>query len=969
MKKGHTIFLLIFFWAQLILAQNPFITNYTLTDGLPTNKIFCVQQDRKGFIWFGTDAGVTRFDGSNFVNYNIKDGLSNNLVIRIKEDLEGRVWFLNHNGTVNYFFKNKIHNGTDIPFLDEIKSTFLFHDFFQDSDSTIYLYNSNSEVFVIKGNEYIDYLLMKDSLGRPISNCIYLNKSSGNNFLVWSPNAIYEYENLDLSAIIHRPSLSIAKAFQLEKNQTFTIDQQGYVNLFNDFNRVEKIPIDAESTLVNSVIVDNENYIWISSFNNGVFCYKNNELVLHLEIECAQNLILDRENNIWSVSNTRGIFKINRDILKYKFWGKEFFNGRGVKGLNGSKTGTWATNGNALFLISDNQLFKSNNLSGNQTINRIHLLNDGRLLLHGFKSNLFTLNGIKLNPNKKTLDIEHNYISNYTVKGIAISSHEVVLYSYINDEVIIAGLKNSMLTKMQPKVGRITNLFFNKRNELLINGARNVIIRDSIVSYNNTFRQFDGKYIPDHLILDEQNEIFNFIGNELYLQNNDQFYDLLNNLHDQIDFRIRDMDFYDSTLFFTTVKTVYFITNPLKVLKNEPIELNRLNIEFNNINDLICKDSTLYVASDDGLTFIPVEECVNAKIQPTTPYFYKVFLDDQEIDISSGAIDLKNIERLSIEFSSLNYSSIPSEYSYKMKGSDEHWSTGKETRVVYLNLDPGEYVFQLKSRKNREPYSEVVELPVIVHPTILQRTSTKILIIFILLLLLFLIVRYFYHRKIQQKETDHLLITLEHKALQSMMNPHFIFNALGSIQGYLLQNKSSEAGTYLSQFARLIRQNMNSLKSNYICIDDEVERLNNYIELEKLRLNSRFEFEIEVDEKLDSYDACIPSMIIQPFVENAIWHGISPLNKGGRIKVAFNYLDEKSIEVLVEDNGIGIKNEEAITNTGRGLNMGMTLTKKRLRLIGERRGVQSQVITGNLYPEEEFPGTQIKIIIPLIEAN
>ncbi len=427
---------------------------------------------------------------------------------------------------------------------------------------------------------------------------------------------------------------------------------------------------------------------------------------------------------------------------------------------------------------------------------------------------------------------------------------------------------------------------------------------------------------------------------------------------------------YDgSTLFFFTIKTVYFISNPLKILSGETLELNRLNIEFNNINDLFCQDSTLYVASNDGITFIPVDECINAEVQPTKPYFYKISLDDEEYDLSSGSIQFKNQKRLSIEFSSLNYSSIPSNYSYMLEGVDESWITGNETRVVYLNVAPGSYTFKLKSRKNREDYSEIIELPIIVHPSIFQRTIIKILLILILLFLIFLIVRFRYRRKIKQKETEHLLTTLENKALQSMMNPHFIFNSLGSIQGFLLQNKSVEAGTYLSQFARLIRQNMNSLKSNYICIDDEIERLRNYIELEKLRMNNKFTYQIEIDDKLDSYEICIPSMIVQPFVENAIWHGISSIEGDGLIKIIFNCIDEKSIEVLVEDNGIGIKDTETFSESGHGLNMGVDLTKKRLKLIGEQQGVNSIIITKNITPGAAQAGTQIKIVVPIVDGN
>ncbi|MCF6358319.1 MAG: histidine kinase [Draconibacterium sp.] len=302
-----------------------------------------------------------------------------------------------------------------------------------------------------------------------------------------------------------------------------------------------------------------------------------------------------------------------------------------------------------------------------------------------------------------------------------------------------------------------------------------------------------------------------------------------------------------------------------------------------------------------------------------------------------------------------------------LEGIDNNWINGNEKRVVYLNLEPGNYSFKLKSRTNREEYSNVIELPVIVKPTIFQRIITKVILVLLLLLLISLIIHFRYQRKIKQKETEHLLITLENKALQSMMNPHFIFNALGSIQGFLLQNRSVEAGTYLSQFARLIRQNMNSLKSNFICIDDEVDRLRNYIELERLRMNDKFTYQIEVDEQIDSYEVCIPSMVVQPFVENAIWHGISSIDEGGLIKIIFNGIDENSIEVLVEDNGIGIKDTETFSESGSGLNMGIALTKKRLKLIGDRLGIKSEVSSKNLNPGTIQTGTQIRIIIPIVD--
>ena len=487
--------------------------------------------------------------------------------------------------------------------------------------------------------------------------------------------------------------------------------------------------------------------------------------------------------------------------------------------------------------------------------------------------------------------------------------------------------------------------------------------------FDTPLQPFNGKTITSHQTINESYEIYNIIGNQLILRDDQNVYDLTKEFRPQIDYRIKGTEFQSDILFFYTTKTVYFIENPLKIVNNEQLELNRLNIEFNNINDIICHNNRLYIASDEGLVSIPVADCVNAKVEVPKPYFYNVSVDETSFDFRSEKISFTSKARLSIDFASINYSSYPSNYSYMLEGIDQDWITGNNTQVTYLNLSPGNYVFKLRAKKGAEEYSVAAELPIFVQPTFFQRIITKLFILLIFIGFVFLAVRSFYKRKIRLKEIDNMIITLEHRALQSMMNPHFIFNALGSIQRYLLLNKAEEAGTYLSQFARLIRQNMNSLKSNSITIDDELERLRNYIELEQFRMNHKFDFMIETDEEIDSDDIAIPSMIVQPFVENAIWHGVSPLPEKGKIWIKIHSVDEKSIEILVEDNGIGIKESAPYSKSEQNLNMGVSLTKKRLHLIGDKYNIKSEIITEELNPGEKYPGTRIKMIVPIITKD
>jgi LytS/YehU family sensor histidine kinase len=198
-----------------------------------------------------------------------------------------------------------------------------------------------------------------------------------------------------------------------------------------------------------------------------------------------------------------------------------------------------------------------------------------------------------------------------------------------------------------------------------------------------------------------------------------------------------------------------------------------------------------------------------------------------------------------------------------------------------------------------------------------------------------------------------------------MMNPHFIFNSLGSIQNYLLQRKPREAALYLSQFARLIRQNINASNSAMINLEEEIDRLKNYLDLEKMRMENKFEYRIRVDDKIAAEDALIPSMIIQPFVENSIWHGLRHREKNGLIAISFLLNDEKTMIIVIEDNGVGMKQTESRTSKSeRHLGMGVAITRKRLELIGTKYNVRTSVDISESQTSVEFPGTRVGITVP-----
>nr|WP_282189146.1 sensor histidine kinase [Maribellus sp. YY47] len=949
------------------LCQNPFVTNYSVTDGLPTSKIYCVEQDSRGFMWFGTDKGVIRYDGRNFLLFSEDDGLNYNMVVRIKEDVEGRLWFLNLDGSVNFYYQNKVHNEETDPFLKDLKANFMYHDFLQVADSTIYFYNGNSEVSAVKNQKYIDYIDL-DMLNSNKTTALYMNETPDKHLYVWTSTGNYEMENLN--KVLRRIELPMlqARVFPQNDHEVFSVDRAGNVSLFRDFKLVDRSFLNVGSRFVNAILRDEDGLLWVSVFDKGVYCYRGKEQVLFLNIEAPQNFVLDGESNIWTGSN-KGIYKISRDIVKYSFLGTDRFDGKGITGISGSTPdGIWATNGERIFFLKGNEIYKSDTLFNQTELTTLHHLENNTLLVHGRMTRLFTLKKPTFDERHKKIAFKDVLGSNFLLRKSVVDRYRNVLYSFDNDFVIELDLDNDSSAHLSFNEGRISNVLVNNKKQVVVNAATNYVVDENrIIHAQNIYNRFNGKFIVSHLILDPENEIFNLIGNELYLQHGDDFYEVLGNSRDQVDFRIRGMAYSGSTLFFFTEKTIYFINNPLTVINGKKPALNRLNNEFHNINEIQCFDNRLYVGSDNGMTIIPVEECVNANYQPVKPYFARVSLDDKPVDITTGMVAYKDKNRLNIEFASINFSSIPSNYAYMLEGVNNDWISGTETQVVYMNLKPGKYTFKLKSRKNMEEYSDVIELPIEVVPTIWQRLITKIFIVVLLLLVGFLFIREYYRQEIKAREKDYQLATIEHRALQSMMNPHFIFNSLGSIQKFLLENKADEAGSYLSQFARLIRQTMNSIKSNSVLLDDEVDRLRNYIELEQFRMDHKFDYAIELDEKLEEDDYNIPSMIVQPFVENAIWHGISSLQEKGFIRVVFQYVDEKSIRILVEDNGIGFAKSKVYAQSKNSLNISSSLTKKRVKLLGEKYKVDTVISTEERTPGAENPGARIVLILPIIE--
>jgi LytS/YehU family sensor histidine kinase len=248
-----------------------------------------------------------------------------------------------------------------------------------------------------------------------------------------------------------------------------------------------------------------------------------------------------------------------------------------------------------------------------------------------------------------------------------------------------------------------------------------------------------------------------------------------------------------------------------------------------------------------------------------------------------------------------------------------------------------------------------------------KRHQQQIFFIILFILLVFGIIFLIYNR-LQLKKTLTLqkeLAEYEQKALHLQMNPHFVFNCLGSISSFIVQNGTDSAIKYLLKFSKLMRLTLEYSKEALIPIDKEIESLQNYLELEQLRFNNRFTFSIFKGDDIED-DMALPPLLLQPFVENAIMHGVIPKKEIGNISVRFE-IHKQSLQCTIEDNGIGFEKSKSQkeNSVSAHKSMALDITKKRLQMIESTTSQKAEVKIEEIRNEGQILGTKVTLNLPL----
>jgi ligand-binding sensor domain-containing protein len=939
-----TIYLLFLSFSVNGQDEERIFWNYNVTHGLPTNSLYHILLDKKGRIWFGSDKGVTCFDGNSFRTFTTDDGLSDNTVIRCYEDSRGRIWFHHLSALPTYYQNGTIHQldseNTRVPTivlsnLVEMPNGHLFIGF---SSGFVEIDNKNKyqKHFVNHGPSHACLFSLNNTLylGSSDQKPIYFKGIKVHNFHTKN-NPYYKLWQKDPSSILNN--------IHLYRSQEFFIES--FVRKDFSFYNSDLKPW-LNNTKIFHIVKHKSSYYVGTSKGIYVFQFQNGKLKMtdhYLKNISVVSLAFNYQGDIWATSNEKGLFHIpsfnysrisdlsNGRMLSAHVWNDSlFFSGEANQLYHYSKTKKINNKNTKGFnsrysIISDFYFYGSNKIWISSEFLYIKINNDstrekriGKAIKEVFAQkqspNLLFLFGeggiVKLDLTQKDPQPE-NFI-----QGIG----RVRCLGSINNR-LIAGTQGGVFecNSQIPKPLFQKELGYAKINKILTFEDKILIVTE-----NKGLWFYDGKklsrFVTKNSMLDR------FKG--AYKGSNNSFW-----VHSDIGIQ------------------------KFELFGNEYHEVGRIdirtNLQIDDLFNLIEYKDEVFLLTNNGVISLPAKKLKSIRKGNLFMESYQV--DGQLQEFSKVILLPNNQKRIVFHLTSINSTKHASEFYYRINGSD--WILNNSNKISFSALSPEEYVFDFKIES---PFYETAFLRNIVlkvEKRWWQSTLILILVFAISFLLAVLIVRW---RILKIQERKRRSLASELFSLQSQMNPHFTFNSLNSIQSYLSTNDKRSAQIYLADFAILMRNIMDQAKLNLITLEEEITFLTQYLNLERRRLDNTFDYTFQIDQRIVQDQTFIPTLMLQPFVENAIWHGVAALDYPGKIEISFGREGENLICEIV-DNGLGINSDKK--NKSYHKSTGIENVKERMRLFEELFKKKMELkITDNAQNGSE--GLCVRIVIP-----
>ncbi len=959
--------ILLLFLSGLALAQHPYSYSFNERHGFPINEVYYLYQDKKGNIWIGCNDGIFRYNGIALKQFTHPKRNSRG-ISHILEDRYGRIWSQNFTGQIFRIEADSMHLA-----FDAAKYSLVNPPYDIDNDGNLYI--AGQRAFYVMNNEG---KVRKISLpgNTWLSELFHARDGS---ILILS-DKLYKWKNDKLAVISKTNSPAVLRTFgsggakfeymgdKLLLYTEVNATRKYYLStIIGDSIAITTIPDSLTQGRIYNLALLRDGKIWINTKNGNICVDSNMHPVFGSRFffpgSNVSDIIMDVEGNYWVSTLESGIHIIpNIGIWQYTHENSKL------------------SDNNVTSLYVDSSGLYIGYFNG--VVDRVKSGSFERKLFSS--SNKYQLvEKIDKHPQSGTLHISHGRMSTYDPRTNAC--HDFRNMSGMKD-FVFAG--NNTLFAANIGAG-----MFAARNG---NDDTLWMIRRSpsrCVAYDSTHKLkwvgfTDGTYYFD--TVGRMKELLHN-GSKVYavcMKESGEGILWMGTVNGSL-LKVKDEKIIDAFseqkgLHGKNVRVIYQSGKQLWVATEKALNIIDIvtgkvsyidthdGLPTMDINDIVVNDNIVYLATTKGL-FVFSQYIKNINDGRPEIIINKLLVNDKEYPADKPlALDSRQ-NKLTVYFGTASIGEkYEYNYRYKLDGYDTAWQQTPQN-VNYVNysfLPPGSYTFYAKT-VNEDGFESAKQytINISISKPFWQRWWFYILIgvagAFVVSVIFLARIRAIKHKsKLQQ-----LIRSSQLTALKAQMNPHFVFNALNSIQDFVLSNDIKNANLYLGRFSELMRKVLEASGKESIPLQQEIDILALYLDLEKLRFGRRFVYSLEIDRGIDASAIYIPSMIIQPFIENAIKHGL--LHKEGEKRLVVRFEQQGSVATdivcIITDNGIGRKRAMEIGQRGRGVptnGFAIKATEKRLDLLNSYHKEKIGLEITDLSDAGGALGTRVKLVIP-----
>ncbi|MEM9545563.1 MAG: histidine kinase [Bacteroidota bacterium] len=955
-----------------INGQDMEYEQFTTDDGLPSMKIYNMREDSNGVLWMGTENGLVSYDGEEFVRYSHPELIDND-IIRIEANGEGKLFFINLSNQLGYIQKGSIQ------IIDTKLDNMAFRNicFFDDKMFLVSMFQKS---------KIVHELIQKPKDQYEFKVTPYYSAIEGNG----RGKYIFKKENGKITYT--------DKTIKVVKTGIAIMEDKIYMSKL--FNEGSFVFYSTNSALLNfcqdktcrGIIKEDEKFYMIS--NLGIYYYdpSDHELTPFLEDTRVNTIFFDSDENAWITTAYNGLLRIKN--LNHKLKGDSLNLSGGINAIYVSTSGQKYLGTTSSELIID-PLNKSQTITiSNQQRPVTILQDDDEILAFDEKAIIFL-------SERDSLKIRYIYTSGaprkilfkndeaYMVSGrgfflgskglffengafggshndIEVNKKEIII-SYDSDLEFITDVDDILYLADK----RIATIFSPKAQEIVFMGT----IEGLFYRVNDTIDIVKNETLKSTNI----SKLIGGSNNSLWIgTRTDGVYNYRN----------------DSILYHYTTKNGLSSNNANNIelhsdelLISTNLGLNILNLETKEVkiistynylpsNEvLVCKviEEEYWIGTIDGLTVLSREE-VNAITEQGPKLSIKgLYVNGQLQEHSETMVFDHTVNNIQLNFRNICHKSGNNKLiKYRIPSIDTFWNATKDLEVRLPSLKPGEYKIEAMGVNAIGIEGNRLNFRFKINPPWWNTLWAKVL--WVLLLVGIgsgaMLRRVRRIRKEEALKRDYLtqINRIKDQALQLQMNPHFIFNSLNAIQGFIGTDEEEKAMNFLARFARLIRLIFEHSKGNTITLEEELEFINLYLDLEKLRFKDKVSIEVDVGANIESMQDVInvSPLLIQPIVENSFKHGLFHKKGQGRLLISYR-LENQLLKVVIEDNGIGRTAAQKIIqkNTEKHVSSGIKTTLERIEILNfDKNSKQNRMDIEDLYDQWGKPcGTKTILIL------